>query len=66
VRLCIYSSGSVEVSFGLSDSQRSDAEDSSRSWQAQKLLFAHSVNGDLLKLFSAHFDTGVGHKREVR
>lgn len=37
---------------------------SSGSVGAQKLLFGHSVAGDLTGLFSAHFDTHVGHKRE--
>ncbi|MBU6498696.1 MAG: acireductone synthase [Rhodospirillales bacterium] len=43
LRLCVYSSGSVE---------------------AQKLIFGHSVAGDLAPLFSAFFDTRVGPKRE--
>lgn len=38
---------------------------SSGSVQAQKLLFKHSEAGDLTPLFSANFDTAVGHKREV-
>lgn len=38
---------------------------SSGSVQAQKLLFGHSSFGDLAPLFSGHFDTGVGHKRET-
>lgn len=37
---------------------------SSGSVAAQKLLFAHSVAGDLLPLFSGYFDTAVGGKRE--
>jgi enolase-phosphatase E1 len=38
---------------------------SSGSVAAQKLLFHHSEAGDLAALFSAHFDTAVGAKREV-
>jgi len=38
---------------------------SSGSVAAQKLLFAHSEAGDLDGLFSANFDTRIGHKREV-
>lgn len=38
---------------------------SSGSVKAQKLLFQHSCAGDLTPLFSAHFDTTTGHKREV-
>lgn len=38
---------------------------SSGSVEAQKLLFAHSIEGDLTPFLSAHFDTGVGHKKEV-
>ena len=37
---------------------------SSGSVQAQRLLFAHTVHGDLTPLFSAYFDTRTGHKRE--
>jgi len=37
---------------------------SSGSVAAQKLLFGHSVAGDLTGLFAGFFDTGVGHKRE--
>ncbi|CAL7948519.1 unnamed protein product [Xylocopa violacea] len=37
---------------------------SSGSVEAQKLLFGHSVHGDLLKHFSGYFDTGVGAKQE--
>ena len=37
---------------------------SSGSVAAQKLLFGHSDAGDLAPLFSAFFDTEVGHKRE--
>ncbi|KAM9820325.1 enolase-phosphatase E1 [Neosynchiropus ocellatus] len=35
---------------------------SSGSVEAQKLLFAHSVEGDLLDLFDGHFDTSMGAK----
>lgn len=38
---------------------------SSGSVPAQKLFFSHSDAGDLLPLFSAYFDTRVGHKREA-
>jgi enolase-phosphatase E1 len=38
---------------------------SSGSVPAQKLLFGHSVAGDLSPLMSAWFDTGVGGKREA-
>lgn len=37
---------------------------SSGSIQAQKLLFANSEHGDLLKFISGHFDTSVGLKQE--
>ncbi|MBS0624866.1 MAG: acireductone synthase [Verrucomicrobia bacterium] len=37
---------------------------SSGSVQAQKLLFTHSIFGDLSHLFSGHFDTKVGGKKE--
>lgn len=37
---------------------------SSGSVAAQKLLFGHSVAGDLTPLFSGYFDTAVGGKRE--
>ncbi|XP_043528895.1 enolase-phosphatase E1 [Frieseomelitta varia] len=37
---------------------------SSGSVEAQKLLFGHSVHGDLLKYFSGYFDTEVGAKQE--
>jgi enolase-phosphatase E1 len=37
---------------------------SSGSVEAQKLLFANSEHGNLLKLISGHFDTNVGHKQE--
>ncbi|XP_029455909.1 enolase-phosphatase E1 isoform X3 [Rhinatrema bivittatum] len=35
---------------------------SSGSVEAQKLLFGHSVQGDLLDLFDGHFDTMIGPK----
>lgn len=38
---------------------------SSGSVQAQKLLFAHTPDGDLTPLFSAYFDTRIGGKKEV-
>lgn len=38
---------------------------SSGSVAAQKLLFGHSVAGDLNTLFSGHFDTAVGAKQEA-
>jgi enolase-phosphatase E1 len=37
---------------------------SSGSEAAQRLIFGHSVAGDLVPLFSAFFDTRVGGKRE--
>ena len=37
---------------------------SSGSIAAQKLFFGHSVAGDLLHLFSAHYDTTTGPKKE--
>ncbi|XP_076165606.1 enolase-phosphatase E1 [Ptiloglossa arizonensis] len=37
---------------------------SSGSVEAQKLLFGHSVHGDLLKYFSGYFDTEVGAKQD--
>jgi enolase-phosphatase E1 len=37
---------------------------SSGSVAAQKLLFGHSVDGDLTGLFAGFFDTNVGGKRE--
>ncbi len=37
---------------------------SSGSVDAQKLLFGHSQDGDLARLFTAYFDTRIGHKRE--
>lgn len=38
---------------------------SSGSVAAQKLFFTHSEDGNLLPLFSGHFDTQVGGKREA-
>lgn len=38
---------------------------SSGSIHAQKLFFAHSEAGDLLPLFSGHFDTTTGGKRDA-
>jgi len=38
---------------------------SSGSVAAQKLFFGHSVAGDLLDLFSAHYDTKTGPKKEA-
>jgi enolase-phosphatase E1 len=38
---------------------------SSGSVAAQKLLFGHSVAGDLLPLFSGFYDTTIGAKREA-
>ncbi len=37
---------------------------SSGSVHAQKLLFAHTVYGDLTPLFSGYFDTHIGGKKE--
>ncbi|XP_070577617.1 enolase-phosphatase E1-like [Ptychodera flava] len=37
---------------------------SSGSVQAQKLLFGYSTQGDLLEIFSGHFDTKIGLKVE--
>lgn len=37
---------------------------SSGSVQAQKLLFAHTPEGDLTGYLAHYFDTAVGHKRE--
>ena len=37
---------------------------SSGSEEAQRLIFGHSVAGDLVPLFSGFFDTRVGGKRE--
>lgn len=38
---------------------------SSGSIQAQKLFFGHTESGDLLSLFSGHYDTTIGSKREA-
>jgi enolase-phosphatase E1 len=38
---------------------------SSGSVEAQKLIFGHSVDGDLTPLFSGFFDTRVGGKRDA-
>ncbi|NUS60043.1 MAG: acireductone synthase [Lysobacter sp.] len=38
---------------------------SSGSVPAQKLLFGHTDAGDLTSMFSAWFDTAVGHKRDA-
>jgi enolase-phosphatase E1 len=38
---------------------------SSGSVGAQKLLFGHSVAGDLRPLFRGYFDTNIGHKRDA-
>ncbi len=38
---------------------------SSGSIAAQKLIFGHSIDGDLLPWLSGHFDTTTGGKREV-
>ncbi len=38
---------------------------SSGSVPAQKLLFAHTDAGDLAGMFTAWFDTAVGHKRDA-
>ena len=38
---------------------------SSGSVSAQKLLFGHSEAGDLGQLFTAYFDTEIGHKRDA-
>lgn len=37
---------------------------SSGSVEAQKLLFGHSIEGDLLEFFHGHFDTTIGSKVE--
>ena len=39
---------------------------SSGSVEAQRVLFAHSDQGDLTPLFSGYFDTTTGPKRETR
>ncbi|KAJ9585027.1 hypothetical protein L9F63_020637 [Diploptera punctata] len=38
---------------------------SSGSIEAQKLLFGHSEEGNILELFSGHFDTAVGGKTDT-
>jgi enolase-phosphatase E1 len=38
---------------------------SSGSVKAQHLIFEYSTEGNLRPYFSNHFDTGVGHKREM-
>jgi enolase-phosphatase E1 len=38
---------------------------SSGSTHAQRLIYGHTVAGDLTPLLSGYFDTHVGHKREV-
>jgi len=38
---------------------------SSGSIAAQKLIFGYSEQGDLLKFFKGHFDTGIGSKLET-
>jgi len=38
---------------------------SSGSVQAQRLIFGHSVAGDLVPLFTGFFDTAIGGKREA-
>lgn len=38
---------------------------SSGSAHAQRLIFGHTIAGDLTPLISGYFDTRVGHKREV-
>ena len=38
---------------------------SSGSVQAQLLFFGHTIQGDLLSHFSAHYDTKIGSKKEV-
>jgi enolase-phosphatase E1 len=39
---------------------------SSGSISAQKLLFQHSVDGNLDQYFKHNFDTSIGHKRDVQ
>ena len=39
---------------------------SSGSTHAQRLIYGHTVAGDLTPLLSGYFDTRIGHKREVR
>ncbi len=38
---------------------------SSGSVQAQRLIYGHTIAGDLTPLLSGYFDTRVGHKRDV-
>jgi enolase-phosphatase E1 len=38
---------------------------SSGSVRAQRLIYGHTVAGDLTPLLSGYFDTHIGHKREV-
>lgn len=38
---------------------------SSGSVKAQRLLFTHTEQGDLSRIFNHHFDTSVGQKRET-
>ena len=38
---------------------------SSGSTHAQRLIYGHTVAGDLTPLLSGYFDTRIGHKREV-
>ena len=38
---------------------------SSGSAHAQRLIYGHTVAGDLTPLLSGYFDTHIGHKREV-
>lgn len=39
---------------------------SSGSVLAQKLIFGYSTDGDLTQYLSNHFDTHIGHKREIQ
>jgi len=38
---------------------------SSGSTHAQRLIYGHTIAGDLTPLISGYFDTRIGHKREV-
>ncbi len=38
---------------------------SSGSVAAQRLIFGHTKHGDLTPLFSGHFDTGIGGKKDA-
>lgn len=38
---------------------------SSGSREAQQLYFRHTIDGDLLPLFTAHYDTTIGNKRQA-